>query len=209
MRIAAALFLVLVSATLTGCWSFRKKAKQPLPPLNPPVIVLPVPGTPVDLPPEATTPIKIEPAPPTPEVTIIKPELPPPPEKKPSKAPPKPAAKRPVAAPAPVPSPSVPVQPPPPTTEAPVTQPPQLSELIPDERRAELSREIDQSLERARATLSTASHRTLSRQQEETANRVRTFVRQAEEARSRDISTAVQLARRADLLAQDLAATFK
>ena len=205
MRIAAALFLVLVSATLTGCWSFRKKAKQPLPPLNPPVIVLPAPGTPMDLPPEATSPIKIEPSPPPPEVTIIKPELPPPSEKKPTRAPPKPNARKPVAAPAPaMPAPPVPT-----VTEAPVTQPPQLSELIPDEKRAELSREIDQSLERARATLSIASHRTLSRRQNETANRVRTFIRQAEEARSRDISTAVQLARRADLLAQDLAATFK
>ena len=107
------------------------------------------------------------------------------------------------------PPPALPVPPPPPVTEAPVTQPPQLSELIPEEKRAELSREIDQSLERARTALSIASRRTLSRPQEETANRVRTFIRQAEEARSRDISTAVQLARRADLLAQDLAATFR
>lgn len=208
MRITGALLLVCLSASLSGCWSFRKKAPKPLPPLNPPVIVLPAPNAPVDLPPEATTPIQIEPPAHYPEVTVIKPELQPKPEKQRVKAPPKPAARKAVS----VPAPAAPV---PAETEVPVPTPPalsqtpQLGELISDARRLELGSEIEQSLNRARAALSLASQRALTRRQNETANRVRTFVRQAEDAKLRDISTAAQLARRADLLAQDLAATFK
>jgi len=38
----------------------------------------------------------------------------------------------------------------------------------------------------------------------ETRERIRIFIQQAESARDRDAATALQLARRADLLAQDL-----
>ncbi len=208
MRLRGVLLLVVASAGLSGCW-FRKKAPKPLPPLTPPVIVMPAPAPPVDLPPEATNPIEVAPPPPPPEVTIIKPELQPRPEKTPAR--PKPSARRPVAAqtpPAPTATP-VPAPTPEPPTEAPAAPPPQLGELISEDRRLELRNEVEQSLGRARATLTIASQRALTRRQNETAKRVRTFIQQAEEATSRDISTAVQLARRADLLAQDLAATFK
>jgi hypothetical protein len=208
MRIRGALLLVVATAGLSGCW-FRKKAPKPLPPLTPPVIILPAPAPRVDLPPEATNPIQVEPPPPPPEVTIIKPELHPRPENTQPK--PKPSTRRPAAAqtpPAP-PATSLPTATPEPTTEAPAAPPPQLGELISEDRRLELRNEVEQSLGRARATLAIASQRALTRRQNETAKRVRTFVQQAEDATSRDISTAVQLARRADLLAQDLAATFK
>lgn len=203
MRLTGVLLLVVASAALSGCW-FRKKAPKPLPPLAPPVIVMPapVPSPPVDLPPEATNPIEVE-QPPPPEVTTIKPELQQRPEK--SQAKPKPPARRPAATQHPLPATPAPEA----TTEAPAAPLPQLGELISGDRRLELRNEVEQSLGRARATLTIASQRALTRRQNETAKRVRTFIQQAEEATSRDISTAAQLARRADLLAQDLAATFK
>lgn len=200
MRIGGAILLIFLSAGMSGCWSFHKKAPKALPPLNPAVLRMPSPATPVDLPPEATTPIRIEPPPHPPEVTIIKPELQPQPEKKAAKAHPKPAVKKPAIALAPGAT-TVPATTP---TETPAP-PPQLAELIPDERRQKMQLEIEQSLDRARSTLTVASQRTLTHRQNETAERVRTFIRQAEEAKTRDISTAVQLSRRADLLAQDLA----
>ncbi|HEY3442028.1 MAG TPA: hypothetical protein VGK29_14810 [Paludibaculum sp.] len=215
MRAAGAILLVLLSAGMSGCWTFKKQAPKPLPPLNPPKIEPTLTPPPVDLPPEATTPIQVEPPPRSPEVIVIRPELQSLPENKPSKAQPRPVAKKPVQAPvqapAPAPAPAAaapPASPAPPeiAPETPVAPPPQLAELISDQRRGEMQREIEQSLERARSVLTTYAQRALNRRQSETANRIRTFIRQAEEAKSRDISTALQLARRADLLARDLSA---
>jgi len=202
---AGAILLVLLSTGMGGCWSFKKRAPKPLPPLNPPRIEPTLTPPPVDLPPEATTPLQVEPPPRPPEVIVIRPELQPRPEKKPAKAQPKPVAKRPIPAPAP-PVTAPPSDPAPQeiAPETPVAPPPQLAEVIPDQRRGEMQREIEQSLDRARTVLTTYSQRALNRRQSETANRIRTFIRQAEEAKTRDISTALQLARRADLLARDL-----
>jgi hypothetical protein len=44
----------------------------------------------------------------------------------------------------------------------------------------------------------------LTPEQKEMAERIRTFRKQAEQAREQDLLTAVSLARRADLLAKDL-----
>jgi hypothetical protein len=77
--------------------------------------------------------------------------------------------------------------------------------LTPDER-ADLSRAVDQSLLSARQNLSEASTQTLSPQQAETVNLVRAFVSQAERARETDLTTAAQLARRAEVLARSLVA---
>lgn len=206
MKIAVAVATILMTMGLSGCWSFRKKAVKSLPPLTAPTIGLP--PAPMELPPEATGPIEVESPPAPPEVVITKPESRPHPEAKPAKPASRPPAPRPAAAP---PAPAS-TPPPEPVVEVPVTQPPpppQLGEIISDQRLVELRSELAMSLERARAALTLAARRSLTRRQRETAERVRTFIRQAEEARSRDISTAVQLARRADLLAQDMTATFK
>jgi hypothetical protein len=77
--------------------------------------------------------------------------------------------------------------------------------LTPDER-ADLSRALAQSLSSARQNLSEASTQTLSPQQAETVNLVRAFVSQAERARETDLTTAAQLARRAEVLARSLIA---
>ena len=75
--------------------------------------------------------------------------------------------------------------------------------LTPDEK-ADLSRALDQSLSSARQNLSDISAQNLSPQEAETVNLVRAFVSQAERARETDLSTAAQLARRAELLARSL-----
>jgi hypothetical protein len=53
--------------------------------------------------------------------------------------------------------------------------------------------------------LAAAASRKLTADQDSLVVRIRTFVMQAEQAREQDLVTAVSLARRADLLAQDLA----
>jgi hypothetical protein len=78
--------------------------------------------------------------------------------------------------------------------------------MLTEEERADLNRALDQSLSSTRQSLSEISERNLSPDQAETVNLVRTFVSQAERARSTDLNTAAQLARRAELLARSLVA---
>jgi hypothetical protein len=114
-------------------------------------------------------------------------------------APPKPVVRRsPFPTPALVPVPPVPVAP-----------APQLREIISGERRRQYEAEFAQGVGRAGAALKEASTRTLTASQRETVSRIRTFLTQANAARDSDISTALQLARRADLLGQELLKTLK
>jgi hypothetical protein len=68
----------------------------------------------------------------------------------------------------------------------------------------EYNQALDQSLERVRRALAIAAGKNLNADQSEIVNRIRTFQKQAEQAREQDLVTAVNLARRADLLAKDL-----
>lgn len=111
--------------------------------------------------------------------------LPPPPP--PPKAPP----------PAPAPSKPEVVETPPPAT-------PQLAQIITPAQRAAYTRELDESLDRIRRAVASLAGRRLSASQQEALDSIRTFQRQAEQAREQDLVTAVSLARRADLLAKDL-----
>ncbi|MBI4893884.1 MAG: hypothetical protein HY821_24925, partial [Acidobacteria bacterium] len=61
----------------------------------------------------------------------------------------------------------------------------------------------------ARQTLTRLTGRALSRDQAETASRIRSFLSQADEAQAKDPSLAAQLARRAELLARDLLNSVK
>jgi hypothetical protein len=72
----------------------------------------------------------------------------------------------------------------------------------------EYNRSFDDSLARVRTILAVAAGRKLTAQQAGIVARIRTFMRQAEQARQQDLVTAVGLARRADLLAQDLSASL-
>jgi hypothetical protein len=81
---------------------------------------------------------------------------------------------------------------------------PRLGQIFTPEEIREYNRDLDESLDRVRKALGTLRAKNLKRQDGLTVERIRTFQRQAEQARQEDLVTAVSLARRADLLAQDL-----
>jgi hypothetical protein len=109
-------------------------------------------------------------------------------------SPPQPVARRPIPA-APAPPPPAPL--------------PQLREIISGDQRRQYDTEFVQGVGRAGAVLREASAHTLNAAQRETVSRIRTFLDQAAAVRDTDISTALQLARRADLLGQELLKTLK
>jgi len=112
--------------------------------------------------------------------------------------------------PAPPKKPQVVATPKPTPTPPPVeTGPsPRLGQIFTADQLREYNRTLDESLTRVRTVLAVAGGRKLNAQQSEMVGRIRTFMLQAEQARQQDLVTAVSLARRADLLAQDLSASF-
>jgi hypothetical protein len=112
----------------------------------------------------------------------------------------------------PRPRPTTPVAPPtqevdPPPTPAPPPVPvaPQLSEILTDDRTRQYQADIAAFVARARAVVKRASaRRGLTARQTEAVQRINTFLQQAEESKAKDLVTAHELARRADLLGQDL-----
>jgi hypothetical protein len=155
------------------------------------------------------------PATPKPTVATQQPELPSPPEIDmpedttvsgaiPAVMPPKEA-----------PPPAPPRRVPPPvraTTQPPAVQPtpeipptaPRLGQIFTAEQLREYNRAVDESLDRVRRVLGSVAGRNLNPELTEIVSRIQTFQKQAEQAREQDLVTAVNLARRADLLAQDL-----
>lgn len=97
-----------------------------------------------------------------------------------------------------------PAPPPPPAAAPDVPPPPRLGQIFTAEQLREYRRNLDESLERVRRALVAVVGRNLTRDLTEIVGRIQTFQRQAEQARETDLVTAVNLARRADLLAQDL-----
>jgi hypothetical protein len=108
---------------------------------------------------------------------------------------PKRVARRPLSPPPPKPPATV-------TPESPVT--PRLGQLFTAEELREHARTLDETLERVNRALAIVEGKNLTAGQKEIAERIRTFRKQAEQAREQDLLTAVSLARRADLLAKDL-----
>ena len=119
-----------------------------------------------------------------------------------------PAASQP-APPAPVVPPPKPKPDPAQAPAQPPAPPPAFGQILTPQQQTELRRSYQQSAQFARQTLSQLSGRALSQDQAETANRVRSFLSQADEAQSKDPSVAAQLARRAELLARDLLNSFR
>ena len=193
MMTARPVLLTVLCLGMSGCF-FWKKA--------PPKIVAPGP---------APQPVTAQAAPPT--VTAAPEPAPPPvvqnaapaatPEPAPKEIPPpKPAVRRnPVPAPPPPAPTAAPV--------APVPPPPPLREIISGAQRRQYESEFSNGVARASAALKEASTRTLNVSQQESAARIRTFLAQANAMRDDDISTALQLARRADLLGQELLKSLK
>ena len=178
--------ILALSLGSTSCWF----SKSP-----PPKVFVPPP--PVARPPVATTE-PVLPAPPEielPEEATVTEGIP--------------AAMPPAEAPPPAP----PRRTPPPvraTTQPPVTTPPEvqpaprLGQIFTAEQLRDYNHAVDESLDRVRKVLGSVAGRNLNPELTEIVGRIQTFQKQAEQAREQDLVTAVNLARRADLLAQDL-----
>ncbi len=178
--------LVMVALTSGGCW-FRKN-KRPLP-VPPPPAPQAQPASPRAA---APVPQKLPAQPPTPE--------PAPPEQPVAKPVRKKRAPKP-----PQPEPETT----PPAAAAPVLQPaPQLGVLITPEQRKRYEEDYAASLARAQHGLVLAAEYKLTPAQSETADRVRSFMKLAENVHDRDPATAAQLVQRARLLAEDLLKTL-
>jgi hypothetical protein len=82
---------------------------------------------------------------------------------------------------------------------------PVLGQLITEEQKAEYRNTYDANASEANRLLLSFSARKLVKEQLETVTRIRSFLQQAAEARSSDWSLAANLARRAAILARELA----
>ena len=204
MKLAGYGLVLMLSVTSSGCFLDRKKVSAPPPPPLP--AKAPPRTADVPLPPDNGLNKPIAPAGATTQIPV--PPLPP--DEKGTKATsPTPTRQRratvrppqtPPAAAVPVP---VPATLPPDVTPAP-TPVPQLVEVLTPGARRQSEVELVVSLQRARTALGRAAGRNLTPAQRDTVERIRVFIQQAEAERSKDIATALQLARRANLLGEDL-----
>ena len=175
----AKLAVVLLCAGLSGCFGAKKKPLLPIPPPPAPVVrpeALPTPEVPT---PEV----------PAPNVKSVPPTVRMPPAARPAR---------------PKPVPTVPAAPEVPKPAPPTPQPP-LGAILSASTEHQLRLELDQLVVRARAAMERSNGQTLTGVQRETVERIKSFLEQANAARDKDPATALQLARRADLLGQDLA----
>jgi hypothetical protein len=109
------------------------------------------------------------------------------------------------APPAPVkPKPPIIAGPKPPATLTPDTPAPRLGQIFTAEEIRSYTNSLNASLVRVNDALGKIERRRLTRADVVTVQQIKTFQKQAEQARQEDLVTAVNLARRADLLAQDL-----
>jgi len=179
-------FILALSLGSTSCW-FRKstppKVFVPPPPAARPSVATTQPELPpppdIDMPEDATV---------TGGIPATMPPTEPPPRTPPRRIPP------PVRATTQPPA-QIPPDPPP---------APRLGQIFTAEQLREYNRLVDESLDRVRRNLSRVAGRSLNPELTQIVSQIQTFQRQAEQAREQDLVTAVNLARRADLLAQDL-----
>jgi len=171
--------VVALSLTAVGCMPTHAKPAPRLftpPPIQPKPVASAVPEL------EAGPALKYT-GPPNPQeiVTLEMPQFP---------APPKAAAPR--------PSPSKPSPTPLPPS------PPRITQLFTAEQLREYNEAYDRSQDNVRKALTILQSKNLSRAQRSAVDRIRTFQMQAEQEHDRDLVTAVNLARRADVLSADL-----
>jgi hypothetical protein len=181
--------ILALSLGATSCW-IRKPA-TPRVFVPPPLAAKPTVATTLpEIPPAPEIDVQPESAPPegVPAATMPTAEPPPPP---PRRTPP------PVRATAPPPPP--PVIPPDPPQPA-----PRLGQIFTAEQLRENNRALEESLDYVRKVLVSVAGRNLNPELTQMVSRIQTFQKQAEQAREQDLVTAVNLARRADLLAHDL-----
>jgi hypothetical protein len=183
----AALLLALILST-TGCLFSSAKSKPRAfrpPPVEataaaavviPEVPVLEEAGPPVDGPEPVPNPAEM--------ATIPMPQLP----EAPKPAPPKPHTPAPAKATVPVPAPA----------------PPQITQVFTPEQSDELNHSYNEFLGQVTRGLAVLDHRRLGGDQSAQVSRIRTFEAQAKQEHDRDLVTAVELAKRAASLAEDL-----
>jgi len=194
--------LVIAMACLLSGGCFQKHRKLVLPPPAP-VVAKPNPQPQIETPPPIRPQVAvldIEPfaLSPNPPIANENPPAPPAPRRR---TPTTPAAGTPGAG---EPHPATPEEATPSTPVAPTPAAPQLSEILTNDRRQQYEGELAGYETRAREVVNRLARQRLNGRQQGTLDRIRTFLKQAEEAKVKDIVTAVQLAKRADLLAQDL-----
>lgn len=81
---------------------------------------------------------------------------------------------------------------------------PKLEVILTAEERKEYDKRLDGAVDRAKVSLAAMQGKSLSGEQKEAVGRIQSFLAQAEQARQRDLVSAVSLAERADLLSRDL-----
>jgi len=199
-RIAAA--MVAGALLLSGPACKRRAPKTPPPPAPQQTFEPPPPIRPAPVPMEEPVPVdKGQPpaALPQPPVPSAMEQLPPPPKP--------PRQRRASPRPAP-PKPEEALAPPAPAGTAPAPDI-RLGEVLPGGVAAQYERQLAADAAAAREVLAQARGRRLSREQNDLAGRIRNFLEQAERIRQRDLASAAALARRAALLAGELARTLR
>src|SRR5207248_3095557 len=100
------------------------------------------------------------------------------------------------------PSGSTPSEPTPPAGNE--SAPLRLGAILSPERQRQYQSDLRRSLTAARAATRQVGNTALTPTQKETVDRIQTFIQQAEGMAAQDLATAVQIARRAELLGQEL-----
>jgi len=196
-RLQAGFVLLLVWET--ACQ--KRKVAVPLPP--PPAASQPAPVTAPAAAAASPAPSSTAPKPvttthaqePTP-YQINKPPQPAPAPKKPARSTP---------APPPPPAPA----PPPAAAPAPEAPPPKLGDILTADETKQYLAAVDESLARAQTSLNSVNGRQLNKDQQAQVEQIRNFMQQAQGSRDSDPAGAKSLAERAEVLARDLAATFR
>jgi hypothetical protein len=190
MRIPGTFFgIVALTLASTSCLRQKSLARVFIPPPSrPPVTVPDAPATLTD-PPEISADIGTLAPPPLPDMAPDALEVPE-------------APKRVARRPTPTVTPTRPSAAGPATPDAP---PPRLAQLYTPEEAKQLTRILEESLESVNRAVAIVEGKNLTPAQKDIAERIRTFRKQAEQARrDEDLLAAVSLASRADLLAKDL-----
>ena len=86
---------------------------------------------------------------------------------------------------------------------------PQLGIVLTADQQRQYNSEIDQSLQRAEADLRSIANHQLTKEQQESVDEARNFIRQTQATRGSDLPGARRLAERAEVLARNLAASLR
>jgi hypothetical protein len=190
MRNSRLTFGVTLMLSLASASCMRQKTLARVfipPPARPQPVVSDVPATLAD-PPELSADIEVLAPPPLPELPPDTLEVPEAPKRIPRRTTP----------------PVSPARPPANGNVTPETPAPRLAQRFTPEELRQNTRALEESLDSVNRILAVVEAKNLTADQKEIAERIKMFRKQAEQAKEEDLLTAVNLARRADLLAKDL-----